>query len=79
MAKIIKKGKDVDWISEEKTCRSCGTLFQLEAKDVLSAESPANHYDMWGGYDCPGCGVHDDCFVPRHVGRYAEERKERKK
>lgn len=72
MAKIIEKGKDVDWISEEMTCESCRTIFQLEAKDILAA----NLYNEWCDYDCPGCGVHDRVRAPLHVGQYAEERRE---
>lgn len=69
MAKIIEKGKDVDWISEEITCKSCGTIFQLEAEDILSIECGTQ-----GAYNCPGCGIRAKRYVPQHVQNYTTER-----
>lgn len=73
MAKIIEKGKGVDWISKEITCKSCGTIYQLEAEDILSADR--DHYDSTTGkYDCPGCGTYRTCSLPRHIQEYVEKR-----
>lgn len=84
MAEIIAKGENVDWVSEELTCQSCGTVHRITPQDIT--ELSVFLYPREAYYNCPGCEtVNSYTDLPPHVlnlvkknieGKQEKERRE---
>ena len=77
MAKIIQKGKDLDWQREEK-CSACNTEFVIGKDDVEVGSFLSGSYYT----SCPACGKYIPYShlygthhrIPDHVKAYANNK-----
>lgn len=73
MATIISEGENVNW-KEKVTCKSCGTVFGVDAKDVEACDKEKNH-GHYGEVICPKCKEINRVYnIPPHVVKQVQEK-----